>query len=194
MLAALVAASSTAGAASDGSCGRTAAVESGTIVAIDPATGELRERALTGLRRGRTHPYAVSGGPAAVVFQGVRYEIAGGGQFLLECFGEVKGEPARFPRLVLGQGRVKATTANGKTGAVSNGAGMVGPQLRIAMRFVVKAGRYTRLSVTKDARAPGRLTVTPYAGPRKGTCRYVKASAVLDLGSDTARYDGKRAR
>lgn len=177
-----------------GSCDKTAAVESGTVLAIDTTTGVPVEGAVQELRRGRGHPYAVAGGPATVDFQGVRYELADGSEFLLGCFGESKAAGARFPRLVLGKGRAEATTAEGKTGAVSNGAGMVNPQQRIAMTFKVKAPSYAHLRATKEREAPGRLAVTPYAGPRKGTCRYVKVSASLDAEADTARYDGKRAR
>jgi hypothetical protein len=177
-----------------GSCDKTAAVASGTVVAIDPATGTRLQDALQELRRGARRPYAVSGGPATIEFQGVSYELAADSEFLLGCFGESKAVGARFPRLVLGSGRAEVTTAEGRTGAVSNGAAMVNPEKRIAMTFTVRAPSYLRLKASKDRDAPGRLAVTPYAGPRKGTCRYVKASASLDAEADTARYDGKRAR
>jgi hypothetical protein len=177
-----------------GSCDKTAAVAAGTVLAIDTTTGRTIEGAVEELRRGRTHPYAVTGGPATVLFQGVRYRLAADSQFLLGCYGETKAVGARFPRLVLGAGRATVTTAKGKTGAVSNAAAMVNPKTRIAMTFVVKAASYSQLRVTKDPRAPGQVAVTPYAGPRKGTCRYVKASAALDAEADTARYDGRSSR
>jgi hypothetical protein len=183
-----------AGADSGGSCDETAAVVSGTIVAIDPATGVRREDALQELRRGARRPYAVSGEPATIEFQGVRYELATDSEFLLGCFGESKAVGARFPRVVLGAGRAKVTTAEGRTGAVSNAAALVNPEKRIAITFTVRAPSYHRLKARKDRDEPGRLAVTPYAGPRKGTCRYVEASASLDAEADTARYDGRRAR
>jgi hypothetical protein len=182
-----------AGADNGGSCDRTAAVTAGTVVAIDTTTGRPVEGAVQELRRGRTHPYAVTGGPAAVVFQGVRYRLAAGSQFLLGCYGESRAVGARFPRLVLGAGRATVTTAEGRTGAVSNAAAMVNPKTRIAMTFVVEAHSFSQLRVTKDPRATGLVAVTPYAGPRKGTCRYVKASAALDAEADTALYDGRRS-
>jgi hypothetical protein len=183
-----------ASADTGGSCDGTAAVTGGTVVAIDTTTGRPVDGALQELRRGRTHPYAVTGGPATVVFQGVRYRLAADSQFLLACYGETRAVGARFPRLVLGAGRATVTTAEGRTGAVSNAAAMVNPKTRIAMTFVVSALSYSHLRVTKDPRAAGRVAVTPYAGPRKGTCRYVTASAALDAEADTARYDGRRAR
>jgi hypothetical protein len=191
-VAALVAAP--ARADTGGSCDTTAAVAAGTVLAIDTTTGRPVEGAVQELRRGRTHPYAVTGGSAVIVFQGVRYRLAADSQFLLACYGESRAVGARFPRLVLGAGRATVTTAEGRTGAVSNAAAMVNPKTRIAMTFVVTAPSYTQLRVTKDPRAPGRVAVTPYAGPRKGTCRYVKASAALDAEADTARYDGRRSR
>jgi hypothetical protein len=195
-VAALVAslAASPAGADGGGTCDKSAAVVSGTVVAIDTATRARQEGALQQLRRGAKRPYAVSGGPATIEFQGVSYELAADSEFLLGCFGESKAAGARFPRVVLAAGRVEVTTVAGRTGAVSNGAAMVNPEKRIAMTFTVRAPSYHRLRASKDRDAPGRLAVTPYAGPRKGTCRYVQASASLDAEADTARYDGKRAR
>jgi len=177
-----------------GTCDKAAAVASGSILAIDTRTGLADGAPMEALRRGRDRPYHVVEGPATVVFQGVRYELAQGSQFLLGCFGESKAVGARFPRLVLGKGHVTVRTARSRTGAVSNGAAMVNPERRIAMTFNVGARSYTRLRVTKERDAPGRVAVTPYAGPRKGTCRYVKASAALNAEADTARYDGRRAR
>ena len=153
---ALVAAA-TASADGGGSCNKTAAVRSGTVLAIDTTTGLPVEGALQQLRRGRNHPYSVTGGSASVVFQGVRYELAEGSSFLLGCFGESRAVRARFPRLVLGGGRVEVTTAAGRTGAVSNAAAMVNPRERIAMTFRVKARSYTHLKARKDRAAPGRL-------------------------------------
>ena len=177
-----------------GTCDRTAAVGSGSIVAIDTDTGVPGGGPVQALRRGRNHPYQVVDGPATVMFQGVRYELAQGSQFLLGCFGESKAVGARFPRVFLGRGHAEVRTARGRTGAVSNVAAMVNPERRIAMTFEVEASSPTRLRVTKPREASGRVAVTPYAGPRKGTCRYVKASASLDAEADTARYDGRAAR
>jgi hypothetical protein len=168
-------------------------VTAGSVIALDAQTGQPSGEPVTTLHRGRSHVYAVSAA-ATLVFQGVRYELAHGSQFVIGCFGETKGAKARFPRLALGVGRVIVTTVEGTPGAASNAAAMVNPQSREAMTFTVRAKSYWRLVATKRRSAPGRLAVTPYAGPRKGTCRYVRATAALDAKADTASYDGVRAR
>jgi hypothetical protein len=180
-------------AAGGNACDTSARVTAGSVVALDARTGRPSGEPVTTLRRGRTHPYTVSAS-ATLVFQGVHYELARSSQFVLGCFGETKGAKARFPRLTLGVGRVTVTTAEGTPGAVSNGAAMASPQSRKMMTFSVRAKSYWRLVATKRRSAPGRLTITPYAGPRKGTCRYVRTVAVLDAKTDTASYDGARAR
>ena len=180
-------------AAEANACDTSARVTAGSVVALDVRTGHPTGDPVTTLRRGRTHAYTVSAS-ATLVFQGVHYELANGSQFVLGCFGETKGAKARFPRLALGVGRVTVTTAEGAPGAVSNAAAMVNPQSRETMTFTVRAKSYWRLVAIKRRSAPGRLAITPYAGPRKGSCRYVRTVAVLDAKADTASYDGARAR
>jgi hypothetical protein len=180
-------------AAGGNACDTSARVTAGSAVALDVQTGHPTGEPVARLRRGPIHVYSVSAS-ATLVFQGVRYQLGRGSRFVLGCFGETKGAEARFPRLALGVGRVTVRTAEGTPGAVSNAAAMASPQGRGAMTFTVRARSYWRLAATRRRSAPGRLAITPYAGPRKGTCRYVRSAAALDAKADTASYDGTRAR
>jgi hypothetical protein len=194
-------------------CAKTAKLVSGTVVIPGydepqpptpenpmpspyPTRNPAKDRTVTHLRRGE--PYLVPRGKRAVlVMQGVRYRLGPDSEFLLACFGRSRAQGGIHPRVSLASGSAEVTAKAGKPGAVSTGMGMVDPFADGAARFRVRiTGDEERPTVTmKRTRGPAKLNVTPYAGPRAGTCRQV-VSARFVATQDGARvyYDGVRVR
>jgi hypothetical protein len=181
----------TAVAAGGNACKKQATVTEGVVVAIDTQTAQPGTEPVTTLRREAGSVYAVpSDQRATVVFQGVTYKLSPKSEFMLGCFGENRNDGARFPRVVLGKGKVTVETTKTKPGAVSNQAGMAGPVGRPAMAFTVTAVDFAHMTVTVKKATGDQVNITPYAGKRKGTCRHITRSATLDAEKDTAVYDG----
>lgn len=180
------------GQASARSCAKTAKVVEGEVARVDMMTGQPLPGAVTTLKRARRHVYSIAGG-ATIAFQGVTYEFSGEAMLSLGCYGESAKAGAIFPSVTFAGDGVEVTSKAGKPGAVANQAGFAHAHARAAMTFTASASSPHQLTVKKPADAPGKLQVTPYAGPKKGTCRYVVRSASLDAEADSARYDGRSA-
>ena len=142
--------------------------------------------------------YAVPAGKSAVVaVQGVRFRLSQEANFRYGCFGHSPAQGALYPRIALNRGKVVATTRAGRPGAVSTGMGMADPFADAAMTFEVKAGgrpEYPVVTMRRTA-GDGKVNVTPYAGPRPGTCRQVgTARFAFTKKGPRVYYDGRRAR
>jgi len=187
-----LAAASVLALAPGNACAQTAVVTDGHIHRIDPQTDALMPAPVKTLKRRVLHAYRAGEDGGTFRFQDVRYELEPGTMVVLGCYGESKAAGARWPRVAVFEGGLRVTSEQGAPGAVSNGAGMAHAMSRAAMTFTATADGYHGLRVQKSRSAPGKLQVTPYAGPRKGTCRYVTGSASLDAEEDRALYDGRR--
>ena len=144
--------------------------------------------------------YLVPKGKVAVVsVQGVTFRIGPNTKFTYGCFGHSQAEGPRWPRIdVLESGKVTVTDRAGSAGAVSTPAGLIGPVATAASKFVVRYSALASRSVTSIARLAGpseSINITPYVGPRPGTCRHVNTSVLTVKGrGGSAVYDGHRAR
>ena len=150
---------------------------------------------------------------ATIAYHGVTYTAQADTIFLLTCFGESARAGAIFPSIDLLTGVLSAHAREGKPGAIVANEAMWGPAGRQDISFRVSrtakgdpspveifSGGPETLSfgtskVAKTA-GDGYLNVTPYVGPRPGSCRHAKGgtfvSKRLKRGyyQGTADYDG----
>ena len=144
--------------------------------------------------------YLVPKGKVAVVtVQGVTFRIGSNTEFTYGCFGHSQAEGPRWPRIeLLGSGTVTVSNRGGSAGAVSTPAGLINPVATAASKFSVRFSELTSRSVTRVARLAGpseSINVTPYVGPRPGSCRHVNTSVLtVTRRGGSAVYDGRRAR
>ena len=136
---------------------------------------------------------------AKVRYQGVVYSLLRGSDFGLGCFGRSVQQGGIYPRLILRKGWVKLIARAGKPGAVSTYEAMADPFADRAMRIIVKR-RLKKPSVpygktrVNRVRGAGYVNLTPYVGPRPGTCRQVDGGTFASsAGPGRARYRGYSA-
>ena len=160
------------------------------------------------LTQARTHAYLVQGHQVTLHFGGMTYVFSPGSFFSMTCSGQAKGAPLK-PTIYLGAGKVFVEDPRSFSGGAMSLEGLYGsvPGARGALQFTLTrtpvgpvtslidfiwtvSGRYTtsiRGTSTVVIRRGGHLNVTPYAGPRIGSCRHVRA-ALLNSAGNTARY------
>ena len=155
-----------------------------------------------------SHVFTTSA-PVTLHYGPMTYNIAAGSIFDLGCAGQSKGAPLK-PSVYLEAGRIEAHDPRGFSGAVTTFEGLYGaiPGWLSALQFSVVRTPAKTISTlyefvessdmsTSSVRGltavkvigVGHINVTPYAGPRIGTCRHV---LVADLNSSTnaAAYVG----
>ena len=115
-----------------------------------------------------------------VRFQGVTFVVADGSWFALGCFGHTVAQGAIYPSMTLHKGQVKMISSAGKPGSVVTNEAMADPFADRGMRIVVKRrpkNDDSPLAVGKTwvdkVKGSGYVNLTPYVGPRPGTCRQV---------------------
>ncbi len=116
---------------------------------------------------------------AEIRFQEVVYELRKGSEFILGCFGHTPQQGAIYPRIDLHKGHAKLTAKDGHPGAISTNEAMADPFADKGMRIVVTRDPRNSnplFGVTKvdQAKGGGYVNVTPYVGPKPGTCRQVE--------------------
>jgi hypothetical protein len=183
-----------ASAASAGDCHNTAKLASGELSRLDD--GRHLEKGAT-IRRGP--PYKAER-KSKIRFQGATFKVADGSEMTLSCFGESAAEGAIHPSVWLWKGQVKVIAAAGRPGAIITNEAMAGPIAHGAIRIVVKRRRKSPTSnfgrTWVDRVKGGEVNLTPYVGPRPGTCRYVDGGVftskrlVNGYFRGTARYRG----
>lgn len=185
-----------AGAASAArSCDSKAKLVSGKLHRLD--NGNHAEKGAT-IRRG---PPFRAERKAKIRFQDATFKAARGAEFTLSCFGESAAEGAIYPSLWLWRKQAKVIAPAGRPGAIITNEAMAGPVGKAAMQIVVKRRRKSPTSSfgrTWVDRVKGRgyVNLTPYVGPRPGTCRYVDGGVftskrlVAGYFKGTARYRG----
>jgi hypothetical protein len=157
-------------AASAKECGKTAKLASGTLERL---TDEKHLRAGATLRR--PDPFHAERA-AKIRFGGVVYKVKRGSEFILACFGHTVQQGAIYPRLSLHKGRAKLIARNGVPGAISTIEAMSDPFADRAMRIVVtrrltKPNRPFGKTTVDKVHGRGAVNITPYVGPKPGTCR-----------------------
>lgn len=137
------------------------------------------------------------------------YHVASGSMFTLECAGESKGAALK-PSLFLESGRVLAQDPSSFSGAVTTLEGLYGaiPGSHGGLKFLVvrnpvkpitmladflesgyNSTQSVRGTTTVRIAQAGHLNITPYVGPRIGTCRHVQVS-VLNSVRNSSVYVG----
>ncbi len=116
---------------------------------------------------------------AEIRFQEVVYELRKGSEFILACFGHTVQQGAIYPRVELFKGHAKLIAKDGHPGAISTNEAMADPFADRGMRIVVSRDPRNSnplFGVTKvdQAKGGGYVNVTPYVGPKPGTCRQVE--------------------
>jgi hypothetical protein len=115
---------------------------------------------------------------AKIRFQGASFKVDGRSEFSLSCFGESAAEGAIYPSIWLWKGRAKMIAGAGRPGALVTNEAMAGPVGKAAIQIVAKrrpkspTSRFGRTWVDR-VKGKGYVNLTPYVGPRPGTCRYV---------------------
>jgi hypothetical protein len=162
----------------------------------------------TTLTQARLHAYLIQGHQVTLHFGRMTYVFSPGSLFSMTCSGQSKGAPLK-PTIYLGAGTVLVEDPSSFSGGAMSFEGLYGsvPGARGALQFTLTrtpvvpvrslidfiwtvSGRYAtsiRGTSTVVIRRGGHLNVTPYAGPRIGSCRHVRG-AVLNSARNTARY------
>jgi hypothetical protein len=210
-LAALAVAAVPATAAKPKQCSRQATVDDGTVLDMTTAhpgpDGQLTldQTAVRYLKA--RHAYTTTA-TARFAFDGVVYTIERGAVFNLSCFGHSKADGAKFPSLVLHVGEVAVAAKADKPGAVTSNEVMFDPYQSKAISFTVtrtvrgapsfqkiladgpSATRFGVTEVRKLKKAANYLNITPYVGPRSGTCRQAKGGVFSSRKIEDGYYRG----
>jgi hypothetical protein len=161
-----------AGSASANSCKSTAELRSGELHRLGPGTRFEKGDTLR-----RPHAYEAQR-KSKIRFQGVTYVVAPDSWFALGCFGHSLAQGVIYPSMTLHKGQVKMISSGGKPGSVVTNEAMADPFADRGMRIVVKRRpkkdplMFGKTWVDK-VKGRGYVNLTPYVGPRSGTCRQV---------------------
>ena len=163
-------ATAAAAAAAAKECDKTAKLASGKL---ERQTDGKHVQAGATLRR--PDPFHAESA-AKIRFDGVVYKVRRGSEFLLACFGHTVQQGAIYPRLSLHKGHAKLFARSGAPGAISTIEAMSDPFADRAMRIVVtrrltKPNRPFGRTVVDKVHGRGSVNITPYVGPKPGTCR-----------------------
>ena len=152
------------------------------------------------------HFYEATG---AIVLEvlGNEYSISKGAVFKLTCYGSSAADKNLKPALMLMHGKVRVKTGAKKPGGVVTPEGLIDPRTDPTMTFSVERKIRTKADLdaildwfaentsqpkgTTKAKAPKGgpiIGVTPYVGPRSGTCRYVHAARLTLKGFNSKGY------
>ena len=144
-----------------------------------------------------------------VKVKGNTYSVSGGSTFKFSCYGKSKADRHLKPSLDLLRGEVDVKSGAADPGAVLTHEGLFDPRNDPTMTFTIRrtltsdaeltvADRMNwfanflsqRLGTTvAEARKSGPIVgVTPYVGPRRGSCRYVHAARLKSKGHDSKGY------
>ena len=162
----------------------------------------------TTLTQSRAHAYLVRGHQVTLHFGRMTYVISPGSLFSFTCSGQSRGAPLK-PTLYLGSGKILVEDPHSFSGGAMSFEGLYGsvPGARGALQFALvrstvrpvtslidfiwtTTGRYSESAkgtTTVAIRRGGHLNVTPYAGPRIGSCRHVR-QARLNSARNSAWY------
>ena len=162
----------------------------------------------TTLTQSYTHAYLVRGHQVTLHFGRMTYVISPGSLFSFTCSGQSRGAPLK-PTLYLGSGKILVEDPHSFSGGAMSFEGLYGsvPGARGALEFTLirstvrpvtslidfvwtTTGRYSgsvKGTTTVAMRRGGHLNVTPYAGPRIGSCRHVR-QARLNSANNSAWY------
>jgi hypothetical protein len=163
----------------------------------------------TTLTQAGVHTYLIQGHQVTLHYGKMTYVIAAGSFFRLSCSGEAKGDPLK-PAIYLGSGKALVEDPSSFSGGAMTFEGLYGsvPGATGALRFTVTrktakpvtsltdflwTSGFTTMSIkgttTMTIAGATHVNVTPYTGPRIGSCRHVR-DAVLNSSRNTALYSG----
>jgi len=150
----------------------------------------------------RGHFFKAGSKSVLVLYGGVRYTVAARSVFAVGCSGQTSSGPA-VPTLALGAGQIKVADPTGVAGAVITFEGLFGPVpgKTGAMTFTIKRKTVRPLkdvpsmirSISNNVKAVRGITsvavkgssqvnVTPYFGPKPGTCVICHAAQLSSVG------------
>lgn len=159
-----------------------------------------------------THFYELHGKTITLAFGGNTFVLGSNAVFALNCSGTAAGQKAKMPSIRMLRGKATVRTTHAVEGSVAAEDGLFGPipgssatsftvsrTLRQHSPLTLMQAVYWFMEYTNEPAGTSRITtlthtlvnVTPYVGPRRGSCRHVH-SAVLTTtstyGHGTAIY------
>jgi hypothetical protein len=160
----------------------------------------------------RHNAYELSGKRITLEFGTNHYQLSDGSIFMLNCSGESVSEPAIMPSLIVLRGKIRVHTTKSRNGSVYTEEALFGPLAgsNKPMKFtitrtpkkknldivdiqkwfanVVDQPQGTSRGVTTTS---SKLNVTPYVGPKQGTCRAVQSAKLVSrsFNHGTAKYN-----
>ena len=188
-------------------CKKTATVESGDVLhhesfeAAEPLSGATIRRR-SGFYRAES--------TVKLDYADNAYTIEPGSIFKIVCYGRSVKTGMTLPALDLLKGEAKVKTAAGKPGGVVTTEGLIDPREDPTMTFTVsrklaKAGEPSTDALlawfagyisaplgttTVDTNGKPDVGVTPYVGPKPGTCRYVHGAKLTSKGRSKGYFTG----
>ena len=111
--------------------------------------------------------------------------LTAGTRFLLSCWGPSRAFGAVLPLLQVHNGTIRVTDSGKQPMALVTNAALVGPtpgDIGKALSFVVTEHSSPTMWPTTTAGVTGvtrRINITPYVGPRPGTCRVVTSARLV---------------
>jgi hypothetical protein len=200
-------------AAASGACAQTATItqKSGTGYVKWFGAEAPNGAKFTGKTLRHSHFYELHGVTVTLSFGTNTYRLDHNAVLLLSCSATAKGQPAKMPNLVMLRGRAVVKTTRTYLGSVQTEEGLFAPipgsaatsyQLTRTLRQTTPltfgqemewfhntihqptgTSTHKRLSTQK-------VNVTPYVGPRIGTCRHVVSATLSSTawGKGTATY------
>lgn len=152
----------------------------------------------------RGHFYELAGVSVTLRWGSNAYELSHGATFALGCYGQAKGSNVFYPALSMLSGSATLHAAASDPGGVLTNEGLYGPipgqqihhgytfhvirvlrtpadHEHLLLWFANYANQPTGTStiVTRDA---SLVNVTPYVGPRPGSCRHVRKAILHSTG------------
>jgi hypothetical protein len=194
-------------------CTREATVTSGAAnvvhySAADLQAGETEGKVLSGDTIKRRDGFYKSTGAVKLSYAGNTYRIENGAIFKLGCYGRSVKQGAILPAVELLKGEVQAKTAQKKPGGIVTTEALLDPRDDETMEFQVTrtlasgneptldqisrwfADTISQPKGTTRATTDGKpiIGVTPYVGPRRGSCRYVHGAKLTSTGTTRKGY------
>ena len=144
-----------------------------------------------------------------LTIRGNTYRIAKGSTFKFSCYGRSVTDRNLKPALSLLRGKVDVKTSAHAPGGVITHEGLMDPRSDPTMTYQVRRTLTKRGELTQDdrlawfgdmvsqprgttrvrARKGGPIVgVTPYVGPRPGSCRYCRKARLKSTGVDSKGY------
>jgi hypothetical protein len=187
-------------------CKKTATVESGDV--LHHTTFE-DSAPLSGDTIARRSGFYRAASTVKLDYADNAYTIEKGAIFKLVCYGKSVQSGMTLPALDLLKGDVKVKTADKKPGGVITTEALLDPRDDPTMTFEVSrtlsrndadptptqirnwfAGFITAPRGTSKASTDGKpiIGVTPYVGPKRGSCRYVHGATLKSTGTTRKGY------